>query len=570
LSLLRDRAARPGLRDASRLFFQRKGRRAVSHVRRQFGPVEGLHGTKEGLEVASPDGRWLLGVAVGGSAMAFLDGTVVNVALPDIGRDLGAGTSALQWVLNTYLLALASLILLGGSFGDRFGRVRIFLIGIGLFSLASGLCAAAPDVDLLVGARVLQGVGAALLTPGSLALIETCMRPSQRARAIGLWSGLSGVAGALGPLAGGYLVGALSWRAVFLVNLPVGVVVAWGAIRHVPETRDYTASGQLDYLGAGLLALGLAGVTFALIEAPGDGAAIDVAPVAALGLIALAAFAWQERRDPDPLLPFEIFRSRQFSAANAVTFVVYAGLGGFFFLFVSFLQVSLGYSPVEAGAASLPLTAVMLMFSAWSGGLTERLGARLPLALGSLIIGASLLAMTTMSPGDDYVAGVLPPVLLFGVGLTLVVAPGTAVALGSADPSRAGIASGINNAVARVAGLLAVAGLPVLVGITGDRFYEPARMMSGFHVAMTVCAGLAAAGGVLAWFTITGPLSTSPSPIGRELPPRERLACPIGEPNVCSGPVGPSTEPGADGPGPPPAHGTAPIKERSTPDRFGR
>ena len=233
----------------------------MTHVRRQFGRVEGLHGTKEGLEVASSDGRWLLGVAVGGSAMAFLDGTVVNVALPDIGRDLGAGTSELQWVLNTYLLALASLILLGGSFGDRFGRVRIFLIGIGLFSLASGLCAAAPDVDLLVGARVLQGVGAALLTPGSLALIETCMRPSQRARAIGLWSGLSGVAGALGPLAGGYLVGALSWRAVFLVNLPVGVVVAWAAIRHIPETRDYTASGQLDYLGAGLLALGLAGLT---------------------------------------------------------------------------------------------------------------------------------------------------------------------------------------------------------------------------------------------------------------------------------------------------------------------
>jgi len=540
----------------------------VTHVRRPFGRVEGLHGSKEGLEVASTDGRWLLGVAVGGSAMAFLDGTVVNVALPDIGRDLGAGTSELQWVLNTYLLALASLILLGGSFGDRFGRVRIFLIGIVLFSLASGLCAAAPNVDLLVGARVLQGVGAALLTPGSLALIETCMRPSQRARAIGLWSGLSGVAGALGPLVGGYLVGALSWRAVFLLNLPVGVVVAWAAIRHIPETRDYTASGQLDYLGAGLLALGLAGVTFALIEAPGD-AAMNVAPVAALGLIALAAFAWQERRDPDPLLPFEIFRSRQFSAANAVTFVVYAGLGGFFFLFVSFLQVSLGYSPVEAGAASLPVTGVMLMFSAWSGGLTERLGARLPLALGSLIIGAALLAMTTMSPGDDYLAAVLPPVLLFGIGLTLVVAPGTAAALGSADPSRAGIASGINNAVARVAGLLAVAGLPVLVGITGDRFYEPARMMSGFHVAMTVCAALAAAGGVLAWFTISGPLSTSPSPIDRELPPGKRFGCPIGEPNACSGPVGPSREPGADGPGPPLAHGATPIKEGSTPDGSG-
>ena len=539
MSLLRDHVVRPRLRDASQVL-QRKRLRAVAHVRRQFGPIEGLHGTEEGLEVASTDGRWLLGVAVGGSAMAFLDGTVVNVALPDIGRDLGAGMSELQWVLNTYLLALASLILLGGSFGDRFGRVRIFLIGIVLFSLASALCAAAPDVDVLVGARVLQGVGAALLTPGSLALIETCMRPSQRARAIGLWSGLSGVAGALGPLAGGYLVGALSWRAVFLVNLPVGVIVAWAAIRHIPETRDYTASGRLDYLGAGLLALGLTAVTFALVEAPDDGAAMDVAPVVALGLIALAAFAWQERRHPYPLVPFEIFRSRQFSAANAVTFVVYAGLGGFFFLFVSFLQVSLGYSPVEAGAASLPVTALMLMFSAWSGGLTERVGARLPLALGSLIIGAAMLAMTTMSAGDSYLTGVLPPVLVFGIGLTLVVAPGTAVALGSADASRAGIASGINNAVARVAGLLAVAGLPVLVGITGDRFYEPAMMRSGFHVAMTVCAALAVAGGVLAWFTITGPLSTSRGPIDRELPPDERFGCPIGEPNVCSGPIGAS------------------------------
>ncbi len=509
----------------------------VSNVRRQFGPVQGLHGNPHGLDIASTDGRWLLAVAVAGSSMVFLDGTVVNVALPDIGRDLGAGMSELQWVLNSYLLALASLILLGGSLGDRFGRVRIFLAGIAVFSAASGVCAAAPTIGFLIGARLVQGVGAALLTPGSLALIETCMRPAERARAIGIWSGLSGVASAVGPLVGGYLVGAISWRAVFLINLPIGAVVAWAAVRHIPETRDFTATGRLDYLGAALLALSLVGVTFTLIEAPGGGSTTDVALVAALGVIALTAFVWQEQRRPDPILPFEIFRSRQFSAANAVTFVIYAGLGGFFFLFVSFLQISLGYSPVEAGAASLPVTALLLVFSAWSGGLVERIGARVPLAVGSLVIAAALLAMTTISPGDAYLTSVLPPIVVFGAGLTLVVAPGTAVALAAADLKRAGIASGVNNAVARVAGLLAVAGLPILAGISGEGFYEPEKMITGFHVAMAICAALAAGGGVLAWFTITGPVSISPSPIDLELPLSDRFSCPLGEPNVCSGPV---------------------------------
>jgi EmrB/QacA subfamily drug resistance transporter len=512
----------------------------VSDVRRELGPVQGLHGSRHGLDIRSTDGRWLLAVAVGGSSMAFLDGTVVNVALPDIGRDLGAGMSELQWVLNGYILALASLILLGGSLGDRFGRVKIFLAGIAVFSAASGFCAAAPTIGFLVGARLIQGVGAALLTPGSLALIETCVRPTERARAIGIWSGLSGVASAVGPLVGGYLVGAISWRAVFLINLPIGAAVAWAAVRHIPETRDFTASGRLDYLGAALLALGLVGVTFTLIEAPGGGSVTDIALVAALGVIALTAFVWQERRRPYPILPFEIFRSRQFSATNAVTFVIYAGLAGFFFLFVSFLQISLGYSPVEAGAASLPVTALLLVLSEWSGGLVERIDARVPLAVGSLVIAGALLWMTTISPGDAYLTSVLPPIVVFGAGLTLVVAPGTAVALAAVDLKRAGIASGVNNAVARVAGLLAVAALPILAGISGEGFYEPEKMTTGFHTAMAICAGLAAGGGVLAWLTITTPASIAPSPIDRQLPPSDRYSCPIGEPNVCSGPVGES------------------------------
>jgi EmrB/QacA subfamily drug resistance transporter len=405
-----------------------------------------------------------------------------------------------------------------------------------VFSLASGMCAVAPTMGFLIGARLVQGVGAALLTPGSLALIETCMRPTERARAIGLWSGLSGVASAVGPLVGGYLVGAISWRAVFLMNLPIGVVVAWAAVRHIPETRDFGATDRLDYPGATLLALSLLSVTFALIESPGGGSRTGIALVAALGVIALTAFIWQEQRRPDPLLPFEMFRSRQFSAANAVTFVIYAGLGGFFFLFVSFLQVSLGYSPVEAGAASLPVTALMLVFSAWSGGLVERIGARVPLAVGSLLIAAAFLAMTTISAGDAYLTGVLPPIVLFGAGLTLVVAPGTAAALDSAALQRAGVASGVNNAVARVAGLLAVAGLPVLVGISGHGFYEPEKMTTGFHVAMAICAALAAGGGVLAWFTIAGKVSSSPRAIDHELALSCRFSCRVGGPDVCSGP----------------------------------
>jgi EmrB/QacA subfamily drug resistance transporter len=530
----------------------RVDRSVVTHVRRQFGPVEGLHGSKHGLSVSSSDGRWLLVVAIAGSSMAFLDGTVVNVALPDIGRDLGAGMSGLQWVLNAYLLALASLILLGGSLGDRFGRVRVYLIGVGIFTVASGLCAAAPTTGFLIGARLVQGIGAALLTPGSLALIETCVRPKERAKAIGIWSGLSGVASAVGPLAGGYLVDSFSWRAVFLLNLPLGIVVLWTTVRHVPETRDFQSTGRPDFLGAALLALGLVGITFALIEAPGGGTTGDIAIIVALALISFAAFVWQETRKKDPILPFEIFRSQQFSAANAVTFVIYAGLGGFFFLFVAFLQVSLGYSPVQAGAASLPVTGIMLVFSAWSGGLTERIGARLPLAAGSVVIGASLFAMTTISSGDGYVTGVLPPVLLFGVGLTLVVAPGTAAALEAADAKRAGVASGVNNAVARIAGLLAVAGLPVIVGISGRGFYDPGDMSDGFHLAMAICGGLAVAGGALAWLTIPARVPSGSDPIDEPLPLGERFSCPIGEPNICSGPQSSegSGNPGEVGPSP--------------------
>jgi EmrB/QacA subfamily drug resistance transporter len=450
----------------------------------------------------SARGRWVLAVTVLGSGVAFLEATVVNVALPEIGRDLGASTAGLQWVLNGYLLTLASFILLGGSLGDRLGRRRIFNLGVIWFTAASVLCALAPNVETLVAARVLQGVGGALLTPGSLAIIEATFHRDDRARAIGAWSGLGGVAAAIGPLLGGYLVDSVSWRAIFLLNIPLGAFVVVMANRHVPETKDPSASGRLDYPGAALAALGLAGTTFALVEAgSSSGALVGVA--AAVGAAALGAFIWVERRSPNPMVPLDIFRSKQFTAANLVTFAVYAALGGVFFLLVAFLQITLGYSAIAAGSASLPVTVLMLLFSARAGALAQRIGARIPLTAGPLIIAAGMLMMTTIEPGDSYLTGVLPSILIYGAGLTLVVAPVTATVLAAADASHAGVASGINNAVARVAGLIAVAVLPLIAGLTGEAFYDPQAMADGFRIAMVATAALAALGGVIAWFTIS-------------------------------------------------------------------
>jgi EmrB/QacA subfamily drug resistance transporter len=509
--------------------------------------------SSSGIAFQSPAGRWLLAVTIAGSGMAFLDGTVVNVALPKIGEDLHASTSALQWILNGYLLTLASLILLGGSLGDRLGRRRVFQAGVALFTVASLLCAVAPTTELLIFARLIQGVGGALLTPGSLAIIEASFRPADRARAIGAWSGLGGVATAFGPLLGGWLIGAISWRAIFVINLPIGIFVALAAARHVPESRDPSVTGKLDSTGAILTAVGLGGSTYALIEAP-EGGGLAVAVTAVIGVASLIGFFVHEHRTPNPMLPLGIFRSRQFSAANAVTFVVYAALGVVFFLLVSFLQISMGYTPIEAGSASLPVTVLMLLGSARAGELAQRIGPRIPLTFGPLVIAAGLLLMLRINPGDSYVSTVLPAVIVFGLGLTLVVAPVTATVLAAVDSSHAGIASGVNNTVARVAGLLAVAVIPSLAGITGDKFYEPSAMTDGFHTGMAICAALSLFGAAVAWTTISSDvLHAEPEPDGGT---PERLAddfsCGIGAPPLRPGREADCTCPGV------PSHSGAP------------
>jgi EmrB/QacA subfamily drug resistance transporter len=473
----------------------------------------------------------VLAVAVLGSGIAFLEATVVNVALPRIGRDLGAGLDGLQWVLNGYLVTLAALILVGGALGDRYGRRRMFTLGVAWFTGASALCAFAPSVALLVAARILQGVGGALLTPGSLAIIEATFAPQDRARAVGAWSGLTGVSGAVGPLLGGWLVGAVSWRAIFFVNLPLGAFVIWAARRHVPETRGMASAGPPDLPGSALLMAGLAGLTLALIEAPRHGAASAAVVVPALvGVAALALFPVRERRSAHPMLPLEIFASRQFTSANLVTFVVYAALGGMFFLLVTFLQVAMGYAPIAAGSASLPVTALMLALSSRAGALAERIGPRIPLTVGPLVIACGMLLMTRIGRGDGYVTSVLPAVVVFGLGLSATVAPVTATALAAADAAHSGVASGVNNAVARAAQLFAVAVLPVAVGLSGADYLDPARLTQGFHSAMAICAAAAAAGGLLAWATIRSDVlrTTAVGPEG-DIPHRAAVdrQCPV-------------------------------------------
>ncbi|MHA7143640.1 MFS transporter [Arthrobacter sp. TmT3-37] len=459
-----------------------------------------------GIRMGTSSGRWVLSATVLGSGIVGIDATVVNVALPTIGRDLGTDFAALQWIVTGYTLTLASFILLGGSLGDRFGRRRVFLVGVAWFAAASLLCGLAPDAGLLVAARALQGIGGALLTPGSLAILQATFSGEDRARAIGAWSGLGGVATAIGPFLGGWLVEAVSWRWVFLINVPVAVVVAWITLKHVPESHDTDVEGRLDVAGAVLGATALAGTTYALIEAPAQGmGAPAVLGAGVVGLAAAGAFLLVEARISHPMLPPAIFGNRQFSAANAVTFLIYAVFGGVFFLLVVHLQVVAGFSPLASGTAMLPITALMLVLSPRAGALGARIGPRIPMALGPLICAGSLLLMLRIGPQASYVADVLPPVIVLGLGLSLLVAPLTSTALSAVPERQAGLASGVNNAVARAAGLLAIAVLPSAAGLTGDAYNDPEAFSAGFGTACAIGAVVLVLGGVLAAVTIRNP-----------------------------------------------------------------
>jgi EmrB/QacA subfamily drug resistance transporter len=457
------------------------------------------------LRLASARGRWILLATVLGSGLAGIDATVVNIALPDIGRDLDVGLSALQWTITGYTLTLAALMLLGGSLGDRWGRRRAFVIGVGWFAGASMLCAIAPSVTWLIAARALQGVGGALLTPASLAILESTFRDRDRGRAIGAWSGLSGTASAIAPFVGGWLLSAGGWRWVFLINPPVAVVVIAVALRHVPETRASDVRGRIDVAGAVLGVVALGGLSAGLIAASDRSTADPRVWVPFVGgVVAMVWFVVTERRQSDPIVPMAMFRIRQFSATNAVTFLLYAANSGALLLLVIEQQTVSGASPLKAGAALLPITVIMLCFAAPFGALAVRTGARLSLTVGPLISATGLAMMTTLSAGSGYVWSVLPAVAVFGLGLAVFVAPLTASVLGAVHAEHAGVASGVNNAVARAAGLIAVAALPAIVGLNGHAYNDPHRFLPAFRDAMWICCALQVCGALLAAVTVQG------------------------------------------------------------------
>jgi len=459
-----------------------------------------------GLRFASRTGRWVVAATVLGSGIASLDATVVGIALPAIGRNFSVGVASLQWVIDAYTLSLAALLLLGGTLGDRYGRRRVFVIGTIWFALASLLCGVAPDDITLILARALQGVGAALLTPGSLAILQASFVEKDRPAAIGAWSGLGGLASAIGPFIGGWLISAVSWRLVFFINLPLAALVVVVSSRHVPESRAPGEAGRLDVPGAVAITGALVGITYGLIDASAAGwSSLPVLASLVGGLILLALFLVIESRSSQPMLPLHVFASRQFSAANLVTFVVYAALGGVLFLFPTVLQEVSGYSPLASGAAFLPVTVVMLLLSSRSGALAARIGPRLQMSVGPVVIAAGLLLFARVNGSGNYLTEVLPAVLVFGLGLAINVAPLTSTAMSSVPADHSGVASAVNNDVARAAGLIAVAVIPVAAGITGDSYLHAAALAHGFRNAVFIAAAACVVGGLIAATMIRNP-----------------------------------------------------------------
>ncbi|MEV2221446.1 MFS transporter [Nocardia vinacea] len=470
--------------------------------------------------LGSATGRWILLATILGSSVASLDATVVNIALPRIGESLDTDVAGLQWTLNGYTLTLASFILLGGSLGDHLGRRKVFVWGVIGFGLASVLCGAAVNIEMLVVARILQGVAGAMLTPGSLALISSSIDQRDQGAAIGLWSGFGGVAGALGPFLGGWLIEVAGWQSIFFINVPLAVVVVLVTLRHVPESHDPNASARLDVPGAVVVAVALGALTFGLIDA--------MPLLVVVGLLLLTVFVVIEMRSDHPLVPPSLFAGtfspgagpsvvpqtassgpvasggRVFTAANLVTFAVYAALGGVFFLLVMQLQLVAKYTPLMSGVATVPVTLIMLVLSAPAGRWAQVHGARIPMTVGPLLAALGLMLLLRIGPDTTYLTDVLPGVLVFGLGLSVLVAPLTGAVLGAVPASEAGIASGVNNAVARTAQLLAVAALPGLAGISGS-LGDPVEFDRGFGVAMWICVGLLVAGALIAAVLLRAP-----------------------------------------------------------------
>jgi EmrB/QacA subfamily drug resistance transporter len=452
------------------------------------------------IRYGTAKGRWVLLATVLGSGMVFLDGTVVNIAIPAMGRDLHAGISGVQWVLDAYLVVLSALLLLGGSLGDRYGRRRIFTIGLSAFTGASVLCGVAPDLGLLIGARALEGAGGALLVPGSLAILSSAFEAEDRRRAIGAWSGLAGVSTAIAPLIGGWLTDSVSWRAIFFLNVPFAFATLW-ALRHVPESRDDQATGRPDIVGALTASLALAAMTAGLIQ--------KVWWLEGVAALLVLAFVWIEHRVPNAVLPLDMFSSLQFTGANLTTVAVYGSLGGFMFVVVLNLELVLRYSAVSAGASLLPITALMLLLSPRMGQLSQRIGPRIPMTVGPLVVAAGTLLLVRATPGHSYIEGVLPGVVVFGLGLAITVGPLTGTVLASVDERHVGVASGVNNAASRVAGLVTVALLPVVTHM-GARL-NGRGVSTGFHEAMVVCAVIAAVGGLIAFLSIHSSVGVVPT-----------------------------------------------------------
>jgi EmrB/QacA subfamily drug resistance transporter len=455
--------------------------------------------------------RLTLIAAILGSGVAVIDGSIVNVALPAIERDLGGGLSAQQWVSNIYLLTLGSLILIGGSLGDIYGERKVFSIGVAAFGVFSIACAAAPTIGVLLVARALQGAAGALLTPSSLAVIVAAFPKAQRGGAIGAWTAWGAIASIVGPLAGGLIVDNASWRWIFAINVPL-IVVTLVLIRAAVPATTGDRTRHVDLVGAGLCVVGLGGMVFALIEQPhyGWGSPVILVPLI-LGAGLFAAFLAYERRAPDPMLELALFKRRNFTVGNIETLTMYAGLSILFFFLIIFLQEVAGFSALKAGLSTLPVTVIMFTLSRRFGALADRLGPRLFMAGGPLVAAGGILLFQRTGLHTSYITDLLPALVVFGVGLSMTVAPLTATVLSVADEKDAGIASAINNAVARVAGLIGISVIGVVVAssLPGDTFARDAASVHAFHNALLICAGLVAAGGVAAAIGIENPRRTT-------------------------------------------------------------